>query len=163
MISAFANSFKIPELRRRIIFTLMILVVVQIGSHITLPGVDPSVVHKWVDYLKTQGGGGGAPFAQLLNVFSGGGIAKCALFALGIMPYISASIMMQLLTAVVPRLEQARQGGRRAHENQPVDPLHRHRALYSSGVDDGQWAGQPGAQRACSRNSKNSCIQPGSS
>jgi preprotein translocase subunit SecY len=119
MISAFANSFKIPELRRRITFTLMILVVVQIGSHITLPGVDPSVVHKWVDYLKSKGGGGGAPFAQLLNVFSGGGIAKCALFALGIMPYISASIMMQLLTAVVPRLGKlAKEEGGRMKINQ---------------------------------------------
>jgi preprotein translocase subunit SecY len=119
MISAFANSFKIPELRRRIVFTLMILVVVQIGSHITLPGVDPAVVHKWVDYLKTQGGSGGAPFAQLLNVFSGGGIAKCAIFALGIMPYISASIMMQLLTAVVPRLGKlAKEEGGRMKINQ---------------------------------------------
>ena len=117
MISAFANSFKIPELRKRILFTLLMLVVVQIGTHITLPGVDPVVVHEWVEYSKQQamkGEGGGAAFAQLLNVFSGGGIAKCALFALGIMPYISASIMMQLLTAVVPRLGKLakEEGGR---------------------------------------------------
>ena len=117
MISAFANSFKIPELRKRIMFTLLMLVVVQIGTHITLPGVDPVVVHEWVEYSKQQamkGEGGGAAFAQLLNVFSGGGISKCALFALGIMPYISASIMMQLLTAVVPRLGKLakEEGGR---------------------------------------------------
>lgn len=113
MISAFANTFKIPELRKRIIFTLLMLVVVQIGGHITLPGVDPVVVHKWVEHLK-QNAGGGATFAQLLNVFSGGGIAKCAIFALGIMPYISASIMMQLMTAVVPRLNKLakEEGGR---------------------------------------------------
>ncbi len=114
MISAFANTFKIPELRKRIIFTLLMLVVVQIGSHITLPGVDPIVVHKWVEHMKLNAGGGGAAFAQLLNVFSGGGIAKCAIFALGIMPYISASIMMQLMTAVVPRLNKLskEEGGR---------------------------------------------------
>jgi preprotein translocase subunit SecY len=117
MISAFANSFKIPELRKRILFTLLMLVVVQIGAHIPLPGVDPVVVHEWIEFSKEQamkGEGGGAAFAQLLNVFSGGGIAKCALFALGIMPYISASIMMQLLTAVVPRLGKLakEEGGR---------------------------------------------------
>lgn len=117
MISAFANSFKIPELRKRIVFTLLMLVVVQIGAHIPLPGVDPLVVHKWIEFSKEQaikGQGGAAAFAQLLNVFSGGGIAKCALFALGIMPYISASIMMQLLTAVVPRLSKLakEEGGR---------------------------------------------------
>jgi len=117
MISAFANSLKIPELRKRIIFTLLMLVVVQIGAHIPLPGVDPVVVHEWIDFSKDQAlknQGSGAAFAQLLNVFSGGGIAKCALFALGIMPYISASIMMQLLTAVVPRLGKLakEEGGR---------------------------------------------------
>ncbi|MFN0128266.1 MAG: preprotein translocase subunit SecY [Verrucomicrobiales bacterium] len=117
MISAFANSFKIPELRKRIVFTLLMLVVVQIGAHIPLPGVDPLVVHEWIEFSKEQaikGQGGAAAFAQLLNVFSGGGIAKCALFALGIMPYISASIMMQLLTAVVPRLSKLakEEGGR---------------------------------------------------
>ncbi len=117
MISAFANSFKIPDLRKRIFFTLMMLVVVQIGTHIPLPGIDPVVVHEWVEFSKEQaakGGGGAAAFAQLLNVFSGGGLTKCAVFALGIMPYISASIMMQLMTAVVPRLSKLakEEGGR---------------------------------------------------
>lgn len=122
MISAFANSFKIPELRKRIVFTLLMLVVVQIGAHIPLPGVDPLVVHEWIEFSKEQaakGQGGGAAFAQLLNVFSGGGIAKCALFALGIMPYISASIMLQLLTVVLPQLgKMAREEGGRQKINQ---------------------------------------------
>jgi preprotein translocase subunit SecY len=119
MISAFANCFKIPELRRRIIFTLIMIVVVRIGAAITLPGVDATVVQNWVDWLQQQGGGEGAAFAQLLNVFSGGGITRCAVFALGIMPYISASIMMQLLTAVVPRLSKlVREEGGRMRINQ---------------------------------------------
>jgi len=119
MISAFANCFKIPELRRRIIFTLVMIIVVRIGAAITLPGVDAGVVQQWVDWLQERGGGGGAAFANLLNVFSGGGITRCAIFALGIMPYISASIMMQLLTAVVPRLSKlVREEGGRMRINQ---------------------------------------------
>ncbi|MGI8601877.1 MAG: preprotein translocase subunit SecY [Verrucomicrobiales bacterium] len=120
MIAAFANCFKIPELRRRILFTLVMIVVVRIGAAIALPGVDATVVQQWIDWLQDKGAGpGGAAFAQLLNVFSGGGITRCALFALGIMPYISASIMMQLLTAVVPRLSKlVREEGGRMRINQ---------------------------------------------
>ncbi len=118
MISAFANSFKIPELRQRIIFTLVMIVVVRLGGHIPLPGIDPTVVEGWIAYAQSKGGTNAA-FAQLLNVFSGGSIAKCAVFSLGIMPYISASIMMQLLTAVVPRLAKlAREDGGRMKINQ---------------------------------------------
>ncbi|HUF63551.1 MAG TPA: preprotein translocase subunit SecY [Verrucomicrobiales bacterium] len=106
MISAFTNTLKIPELRERILFTLAMVVVVRIGTAITLPGVDPTVLQEWVKRLAEEGDQGTHAVMALLNVFSGGALENCAVFALGIMPYISASIMMQLMTAVVPRLSK---------------------------------------------------------
>ena len=114
MISAFANVFKVPELRARILFTLAMIVIVRVGATITLPGVDATVLDEWISTRTADASSGAAQVAALLNVFSGGGLQNCAIFALGIMPYISASIMMQLLTAVVPRLSKlAREDGGR--------------------------------------------------
>ena len=106
MISAFANTFKIPELRSRILFTLLVVVIVRLGAVITLPGVDANVLTDWYDQVQQQSNDskGLSTMLALVNVFSGGGLQNSALFALGIMPYISASIMIQLLTAVVPAL-----------------------------------------------------------
>lgn len=112
MISAFTNTLKIPELRQRIFFTLIMVVIVRMGAHITLPGVDGVVLDEAIDRLaakQTEDGGNAAGnMLALLNVFSGGGLMNCAIFALGIMPYISASIMMQLLSAVIPQLSKLR-------------------------------------------------------
>jgi preprotein translocase subunit SecY len=112
MITAFANSFRIPELRRRIYFTLLVLVVVRVGSFITCPGVNVAVLQHWFEsQLNGEAGGG---IAALFNIFSGGSLENCAVFSLGVMPYISASIMLQLLTAVVPTLSKmAREEGGR--------------------------------------------------
>lgn len=119
MISAFANSLKIPELRSRILYTLAMIVIVRLGTHITLPGVNPLVLQEWLTERSADASSGGAAVAALLNVFSGGGLQNCAIFALGIMPYISASIMIQLLTAVVPSLSKmAREEGGRQKINQ---------------------------------------------
>ena len=119
MISAFSNSFKVPELRSRILYTLAMIVVVRLGATITLPGVNPEVLRAWVETRSHDANNAGAAVASLLNVFSGGGLQNCALFALGIMPYISASIMLQLLTAVVPSLSKmAREEGGRQKINQ---------------------------------------------
>ncbi len=119
MISAFSNSFKVPELRSRILYTLAMIVVVRLGATITLPGVNPDVLRAWVETRNHDANSAGAAVASLLNVFSGGGLQNCALFALGIMPYISASIMLQLLTAVVPSLSKmAREEGGRQKINQ---------------------------------------------
>ena len=119
MVSAFVNIFKIPDLRQRILFTLAMIVIVRIGYAITLPGVDPGVLQAWINSRPTTGDTPFASAAALLNVFSGGGLQRCAIFALGIMPYISASIMMQLLTAVVPTLSKmAREDGGRQKINQ---------------------------------------------
>src|SRR5438034_10310220 len=100
MISAFLNTVKIPELRRRILFTLAIIVIVRLGAAITTPGVNQAVVKEWFRSTADKAGG----VAALFNLFSGGALENCAIFSLGIMPYISASIMMQLLTAVIPQL-----------------------------------------------------------
>lgn len=120
MISAFANSLKIPELRQRIFFTLLIIVIVRLGANIPLPGIDVSVREGILQQMQEQAGGskGFAAVMALMNVFSGGGLQNSALFALGVMPYISASIMMQLLTAVVPQLGKlAREDGGRQKIN----------------------------------------------
>ena len=113
MISAFTNIFKIPELRQRVLFTLAMIVIVRAGSAITTPGVNAEILREWFRNVADAQSAGGV--ASLFNLFSGGALAHCAIFSLGIMPYISASIMMQLLTAVVPQLGKlAREdGGRR--------------------------------------------------
>src|SRR2546430_2254794 len=111
MVSAFLNTVKIPELRRRILFTLAVIVIVRLGAAITTPGVNQAGLQEWFRTASDKTGGG---LAALFNLFSGGALEKCAVFSLGIMPYISASIMMQLLTAVIPQLGRlAREDGGR--------------------------------------------------
>src|SRR6478752_6353904 len=112
MVGAFLNTVKIPELRRRILFTLAIIVIVRLGAAITTPGVNQAVLQEWFRSSMSQSSGGGV--AALFNLFSGGALENCAIFSLGIMPYISASIMLQLLTAVIPQLGRlAREDGGR--------------------------------------------------
>src|SRR3984893_10085972 len=112
MVSAFLNSVKIPELRRRILFTLAVIVIVRLGAAITTPGVNQAVLQEWFRTALNDKSGGSV--AALFNLFSGGALENCAIFSLGIMPYISASIMMQLLTAVIPQLGRlAREDGGR--------------------------------------------------
>src|SRR4051794_8279827 len=112
MVSAFLNTVKIPELRRRILFTLAVVVIVRLGAAITTPGVNQAVIQEWFRTSLTEKTGGSV--AALFNLFSGGALENCAIFSLGIMPYISASIMLQLLTAVIPQLgRMAREDGGR--------------------------------------------------
>ncbi len=112
MISAFLNIRKIPELRNRVIFTLLMLVLYRIGCMIACPGVNASVLKHYFTERLTDTSGGGV--VALFNIFSGGALEQCAIFSLGVMPYISASIMIQLLTAVVPQLGKLakEEGGR---------------------------------------------------
>ena len=98
------NIFKLPELRKRVLFTLMMLAVYRLGVFIAVPGVDRKVMAEIVN----QGDGG---FLGYFNMFSGGALEQLSVFALGIMPYISASIIMQLMTVVIPRLEQLSKEG----------------------------------------------------
>jgi len=99
-----AKSGKFGDLRRRIIFLLLALVVYRIGAHIPVPGIDPVQLQQ---LFKSQGGG----ILNLFNMFSGGALSRFTVFALGIMPYISASIIMQLMTYVVPSLEAIKKEG----------------------------------------------------
>jgi preprotein translocase subunit SecY len=103
MFSAIANIFKIPELRNRILFTVAMLAVYRVGIFITTPGVDRVVMQEWVGQ---QGG-----LLGMFNMFSGGALEQLSIFALGIMPYISASIIIQLLTVVIPALEKLKKEG----------------------------------------------------
>jgi preprotein translocase subunit SecY len=107
MLSAFVNSFKIQELRQRILFTLGVIFLCRLISDIPIAGVDFGMITSYIKASSNQGTG----FLDMFNLFSGGAIANCAVGALGIMPYISASIIIQLMTAVVPALEKlAREG-----------------------------------------------------
>ncbi len=108
MLDAFLNTFKIPELRKRIFFTLALVAVYRIGCYIPTPGIDSQALSRIFQAL-TQARGG--TIFGLMDIFSGGAISKCTIFALGIMPYISASIIMQLLTAVIPYLEKVAKEG----------------------------------------------------
>ena len=103
-LAAFANIGKVPELRRRIIFTAVLLAVYRIGVFVTIPGVDRSVMNA---VIHKQGGG----LLGLFNMFSGGALGNLSIFALGIMPYVSASIILQLLTMVFKPLDELRKEG----------------------------------------------------
>lgn len=108
MLSAFTNSFRIPELRARILFTLGLIFVCRLVANVPIPGVDALALQRLIASAERSSGGG---MLGLLDMFSGGALRNCAVGALGIMPYISASIILQLLTAVVPSLGRlAREG-----------------------------------------------------
>jgi preprotein translocase subunit SecY len=98
------NIGKVPELQRRILFTFGMLAVYRLGAHIATPGIDPQVIKNFFDQMA------GSVFG-LFNLFSGGALEQLSIFALGIMPYISASIIFQLLTIVIPALEQLQKEG----------------------------------------------------
>jgi preprotein translocase subunit SecY len=103
-LSGFANIGKVPELRKRVLFTLGMLAVYRVGVFVTIPGVDRNVMQALVH---KQGGG----LLGLFNMFSGGALSNLSIFALGIMPYVSASIILQLLTMVFKPLDELRKEG----------------------------------------------------
>ena len=110
MFSAFSNTMKIPELRSRIFYTFALLFVARVGAHIPLPGLDPRPL---MEFFATQSASAGATgsLMGLYNMFTGGALIKGGICALGIMPYISASIIFQLMNAVVPSLARLAQEG----------------------------------------------------
>lgn len=108
MLSAFANSLKIPELRQRIFFTLSMIFVCRLVEAVPTPGIDPGALQRVIAEIESQVSGG---FLSFIDLFSGGALSRCAVGALGIMPYISASIILQMMTAIIPALERlAREG-----------------------------------------------------
>jgi len=100
----FQNIFKIPELKKRIFFTLGLLIVYRIGVHVPVPGIDSNALSSF--FAQAEG-----TIFGIFNMFSGGAFQRLSVFALGIMPYISASIILQLLTVVIPHLEQLKKEG----------------------------------------------------
>src|SRR6187399_1190795 len=104
MFSWLGNAWRVPELRRRLLFTALVLALYRLGSWIPAPGVDSDQIKN---YFNNQGG----TILGLLNVFSGGALSQFSIFALGIMPYVTASIILQLMTVVVPQLEQLQKEG----------------------------------------------------
>ena len=104
MANGFANVGKIPELRKRIMYTLGLLAIYRVGVFIMVPGVDRE---RMIEYMQSASTG----FLGMFNMFSGGAIEQLSIFALGIMPYISASIILQLLTVVIPPLERLNKEG----------------------------------------------------
>src|SRR6516225_2526545 len=105
MLSTILNAFQVADIRKKIAFTAAMLLIYRLGSHIPVPGVNLSAV----DSIQKQFGG--SNILGLLNLFSGGGLSRIAIFALGIMPYITASIILQLLQVVVPSLEKLSKEG----------------------------------------------------
>jgi len=108
VLTAFTRAFRTPDLRKKLVFTLFIIAVFRLGSQLPAPGVNTGAVHRCVD-VATNGANGN--IYGLVNLFSGGALLKLSIFALGIMPYITASIILQLLTVVIPRLESLRKEG----------------------------------------------------
>ena len=106
MLSSVRNIFRVPDLRGKILFTLLILALYRMGAYVPAPGIDLDAVEELKRQAET--GGGVVGFLQL---FSGGALTQFAIFALGIMPYITASIIMQILTVVIPKLEEWQQMG----------------------------------------------------
>ena len=109
LLTSFQNIFKIPELRTRILFTMGMLVVYRIGAHIPTPGINGDALSE---FLQKEGGA----LLGFLDIFSGGSLSRLTIFALGIMPYISASIILQLLTVVVPHLTKLAKEGERGRK-----------------------------------------------
>ena len=105
MLSWLANAWRVPELRRRVLFTAFALFLYRLGSWVPSPGVNSDAIKSYF------GGHGGGSILGLLNLFSGGALSRFSLFALGIMPYVTASIILQLLTVVIPRLGELQKEG----------------------------------------------------
>src|SRR5437660_1370980 len=104
LFEAFRNLFRIPDLRNRVLFTLALLAVYRIGAHIPTPGINWRV-------LETIFESGGGSFLAIFDLFSGGNLRRLTIFALGIMPYITSSIILQLMTVVFPYLERLQKEG----------------------------------------------------
>jgi len=105
VLSNLKNIFKVPDLRNKVFFTVLMVLLYRLGTHVRVPGIDDQAVRQLRESARQQGALG------FLNLFSGGAFSSFAIFALGIMPYITSSIIMQVLTVVIPKLEQWQQEG----------------------------------------------------
>src|SRR6202035_5933195 len=112
VLSAFISSLRTVDLRRKILFTLGIVVLYRLGATVPSPGVNYPNVQKCIAQIS---GGDSAQIYSLINLFSGGALLQLTVFAVGVMPYITASIIVQLLTVVIPRFEELRKEGQAGH------------------------------------------------
>ena len=128
MLSWLGNAWRVPELRRRVLFTAFVLAVYRLGSWMPAPGVDSAAIQSYFN-------GNGGSILGLLSLFSGGALSRFSLFALGIMPYVTASIIVQLLTVVIPRLaELQKEGEAGLRQDQPVHALPDGRPRGAAGI-----------------------------
>ena len=104
-LSAFASAFRTPDLRKKLLFTLGMISIYRLGAVVPTPGVDYSAIQRCIDSVQENS------IYAMINLFSGGALLQLSVFALGIMPYITASIILQLLTVVIPRLEMLKKEG----------------------------------------------------
>src|SRR5437868_5751452 len=112
MFKTLINIFRVPELRNKVLFTLFMLAIYRIGYHVPLPGVDQSQFQELQKKQQESGEGtASGRLASYVSLFSGGNLSQSTIFGLGVMPYISASIIFQLLTTVVPSLEKLQKEG----------------------------------------------------
>src|SRR5271154_4243895 len=112
MFKTLLNVFRVPELRNKVLFTLLMLAIYRVGFHIPLPGVDQDALKKMADEQnKSKETNAASRIANYVSIFSGGSLQQSTIFGLGVMPYISASIIFQLLGTVVPSLEKLQKEG----------------------------------------------------
>ena len=149
MLGAFANAFRTPDLRRKLLFVLLIIVIFRLGSQIPAPGVDSANVQSCINDVQDNS------VYSLINLFSGGALLQLTIFALGIMPYITASIILQLLVVVIPRLEALKKEGQAGQTK--ITQYTRYLTLalallQATGIVALARSGQllPGATRTCS-------------
>ena len=108
MLRAYSNIFKIPELRSKVLFTLFIIFIYRVGAYVPTPGIDGTALARFFQSISRTPGG---TLFGIMGMFSGGALQKATIFAMGIMPYVSASIILQLLTVVIPQLEKMAKEG----------------------------------------------------
>src|ERR1700744_414067 len=113
-LKGFSNCFKVPELRDKILFTLGILAVYRLGCYIPTPGINGVALNQFFQKMSSSNGGGNV--VGIMDMFSGGALGKMTVLSLGVMPYISSTIIMQLLTAVIPSLEKISKEGQAGHK-----------------------------------------------
>jgi preprotein translocase subunit SecY len=145
--NAITNVFRIAELRTRLLYTLVLLAVYRIGIFINTPGVDRAAMNAFMEQQKKSGG-----LVNLLNLFSGGAIEQMSIFGLGIMPYVSASIIMQLLAVVVPSLERLQKEG--GAGRQKINQYTRYGSIILSiiqGVSISRWLASLGRNEVAGR------------
>jgi preprotein translocase subunit SecY len=139
MFSSIFNVFKVAELRNKILFTLFMLAIYRIGFSVPLPGVDQELFMRQMEQLQDNQGSAAARLASYVSIFSGGNINQSTIFGLGVMPYISASIIFQLLTTVVPTLEKLQKEGESGRRK--IQEWTRYATLPLAALQGGFWLG----------------------